>query len=355
MKRILSAFFFLLVLSACSDNEKNIPDPDPDPNPDDGKEEPLNPYKTGVDLSSSTFVGWDAKSMEDPFFMLGYGYDATGKYAHPASVRNKVIDIEKFDLDYDDVVVLRGTSSGPELYIGGTQDECRKSMAERAGFKSSEIYKYANLFKGAVDSSFINDRSFPDLSYRYLGVSQMHVLYHAYFSYMNHMQDRFQTKYLTDGFKADLETKPAAEIVRLYGTHVLNAVKIGERIDYLYRYAEDKHSNSYNWFMYNMHYYFSQGPSMGGTQPGSSAPLKENLYIEAVDGTRPDPNAWMVDITNFEGEKIRFDAWNEITDANLTLVDFRGNNCLIPIHVFVKDPDKKAELMDLIEHYLGAN
>lgn len=355
MNKALSIFFFLLVLSACSDDDKFGPGtkPPPDPNPDDGKEETENPYKTDIDLSSSAFVGWDNKHMEESYFMLGYGYDATGKYAHPVSVRNKVIDIEKFDEDYNDVTLFMATSGGPELQVAGTQKECRETMAERAGFSTSEIIKYKNLFKGAFESSFENDTSFPGLSYSYWGISQLYVKYHVYFLYMSHMQERFQSKYLNDQFKADLETKSPEEIIKRYGTHVLNSIKIGERIDYLYRYAEDKNSNSYEWFLYNMHRYFSQGPSIGGSKPQNNAPLKENIRIEAVDGTLPDPNTWMVDITNYKGEIIQFDAWNRITDANLTFAEFRGNNCLIPIYEFVKNPDKKAELIRVIEKYLG--
>lgn len=357
MKKILSMFFCLLILSACSDNDKYIPEPgpNPDPDPDDGKEEAENPYKTDKDLSSSTFVDWDSKNMSETYFMLGYGYDATGKYAHPASVRNKVLDVEKFDQDYNEITLFKATSGGTELYIAGTLEECRKSMAESAGFDSQKIYKYKNLFKGIFEHAFEKDTSFPRLSYYYRGISQLYVMYHVYFLYMSNMQERFQTKYLNEVFKTDLETKSSEEIVRLYGTHILSGIKIGERMDYLYRYAEDKNSNSAQWFLYSMHRYFSEGPSIGGSQPQGNAPLKENIYIEAVDGTKPDPNAWMVDITNYKGEMILFDGWDNITDANLTLVAFRGNKSLIPIYEFVKDSVKKAELMQYCEKYLGSN
>lgn len=348
MKNLLPVLFvFIFACISCSDNDSN---PDPDPN---GGGEKQNPYKTGKDLSTSSLVTWENKGMDDTFLMLGYGYDATGKYAHPSSIRNKIIDIEKYDADNDAVNFVKSTSSSPELAIDGTQRECIEDMGRQAGFNDAEIGKYTNLFKAKFDSPFKNDSSFPQLSYSYYGTSQVNVVYHLYFLYMSSMQEKFQTKYLTDEFKADLESKSAEEIIRKYGTHILRGVLIGERMDYLYRYAEDKKSNSYNWFVYNIYRYFSHGTTTLGNTPEEDAPLKENLYIEAVDGTLPNPNTWMVDITNFQGERIIFNGWNTITDANLTLVNFRNKDGLIPIYEFVKDPAKKAALVKAYEKYLS--
>ncbi len=357
MKKILLLLFLpIFVFPSCSDTDDGF-EPNHEPEPDGEQEEKKNPYKTGVDMSSSTFFKWDNTGINDQYFMLGYGYDVTGKYAHPSSVRNKVIDMDKYSKDtYGEITFFQSTSSGPELSIGGTQRKCIETMGERAGFDKNEISKYKNLFKGTFDSPFKNDSSFPNLSYSYIGISQVHVLYHLYFFYSSsssRLQERFQSRYLTDEFQADIETISSDEIIKKYGTHVLNSIKIGERMDYLYRYAEDTNSNSYNWFLYNMHQYFSQGPSAWGSKPGKNPPLKENMHIEAVDGTRPNPNVWMIDITNFQGGKIVFNAWDNVTDSNLTLVAFRNDDCLIPIYEFIKNPNKKEELTKVYEKYLS--
>ncbi|PXV63050.1 MAC/Perforin domain-containing protein [Dysgonomonas alginatilytica] len=352
MKKLLSVLFVLvLACVSCSDGDDLTGDPDPNRN--SNGEDKKNPYKTGKDLSSSTFAAWDNKGMKDTYFMLGYGYDVTGKYAHPSAVRNKVIDLEAYDKDEDAVTFFKSTSSGPEWSIGRTRQECLEVLGENAGFSSAEISKYKNLFKEKFDSPFKNDSSFPNLSYYYMGTSQVNVVYHLYFFFSSYRKERFQTKYLTDGFKADLETKSAEEIIKIYGTHILSSIKVGERMDYLYRYAPDENSNSYSWFLYNTHKYFSQGPSAWGSAPENDPPLKENLYIEVVDGTRPNPNTWMVDITNYQGERIIFNGWNTITDDNLTLVAFRNRDCLIPIYELVKDTVKKEALIKAYEKYLS--
>lgn len=350
MKNLLSILFVLaFTCVSCSDSESEN---DPNSNPNEGSEM-QNPYKTGKDLSSSSHIISNNKGMKDKFFMLGYGYDVTGKYAHSSAVRNKILDIEAYDKDEDVVYFMGSTSSGPGLSIERTKEDCLKTLGEEVGFSSNEISKYKNLFKEKFDSPFKNDPTFPDLSYYYIGTSQVHVRYHLFFWYSINNPDYLLSKYLTNEFKADIEAKSPEEIIKIYGTHILSGIRIGERMDYLYRYAEDKHSNSYSWFIYNTHRYFSHGPTMWGSAPKGDAPLKENMYIEVVDGTLDNSNAWMVDITNFQGERILFDGWNTITDDNLTLVDFKSQNSLIPIHEFVKDPTKKKALIKAYEKYLS--
>jgi len=352
-KTLLRIFpILILIFISCSDNIDNT-----NGNGNGNEQEKAqNPYKTDKDLSSSFFLTWDNKVMHDEYFVLGFGYDVTGKYAHPASVRNKVIKIREFVEDYEGtrVYIDRGTSSGPELSIRGTEKECIENMGLKAGFNENEISKYKNLFKGNFISAFEKDTSFPDLSYNYLGITQVNTNCRLSFHYTDYLRELVLSKYLTDEFKADLEIKTAEEIIKQYGTHILKDIGIGERIDYLYRYAADENNNSYNCFIYNNNQYFSLSPLVMCKKPEGDPPLKENLYIEVVDGRRHNPNAWMVDITNFKGERIIFDGWNNIiTNDNLTLVNFRTTDCLIPIYEFIEDPAKKEAFIQAYEKYLS--
>lgn len=354
-KNLFPLLFLMFIVSvSCSDDNHN--DNDDSNNNDGDKEETRNPYRTDIDLSSSQYIAYDKKGMQDTYFMLGYGYDATGKYAHPSSVRNKVLDLEKYKNDYKSSIILRWSSSaGAGLGLNGTKKECIETLGEYVGFSKTETAKYKNLFKDNIDVAFKNDTSFPNLSYKYIGTSQLFTYYHAYFLYLSSMQERFQTKYLTDEFKNDIDTKPAEEIISTYGTHILKGILVGHRADYLYRYAEDVNLNSYDWFLYNNHNYFSFGPWSWGNKPEMEAPLKENLYIAIIDGKQYNPNAWMIDITNYKGEPIVFNGWKDIDDKieNLTLINFRGDDSLIPIYEFVKDPLKKEELKKAYERYLS--
>lgn len=351
IKNLFPLMLLMIIVSvSCSDDNDN------GDNNGGGRGETKNLYKTGNDLSSSSYTNWDKKGMQDIYFMLGYGYDVTGKYAHPSSVRSKVLDLDKYESDYEhSVEKMWSSSAGAELGLSGTKEECIGTMGERAGFSENEITKYKNLFKVTFDSAFKNDTTFRNLSYRYMSTSQVYTYYHTYFMYLSYMQERFQDRYLTDEFKNDIESKSAEEIINKYGTHILRAIIVGFRGDYLYRYAEDGNANSYNWFLYNIHNYFSVGPWSWASEPQGESPLKENLYIEMIDGKQHNSNNWMVDITNYTGEPIVFNGWKDINDEieNLTLINFRSKDCLIPIYEFVKDPLKKEELIKAYERYLS--
>ncbi|MBD8389027.1 MAC/perforin domain-containing protein [Dysgonomonas sp. BGC7] len=344
-----SVFSFLLLLlfafASCSDdNGYQDPIPNLTPTP-----EPTNPYKTGKDLSSSKSVSWKNKGVEDNYFMLGYGFDATGKFAHPASVRNKIFDVDKYKADRDGAVTLFKVLSGSaEIIFIGTKAECLDRLASLGGFSKDESVKYKNLFKATFETAFINDISFPELDYSYSGYSSTAAIYLARFLY----RQQTATKYLTEEFKADLQKLSPDEIIKKYGTHLLREVYVGQRIDYLYRANSSDLRILNSWSGYNAYYYF-RIPTSGLTvyKPDVASPQKENLYIEAVDGTSSKPNAWMIDITNYQSEPIVFEGWGNITDETMVLVNF-SDEALIPIYDLVEDTTKKEELRQAYEKYL---
>lgn len=355
MKHILALLFLsLLVFMSCSEDNRLNPDPDGDnSDPDNNKKE--NPYHTNIDLSSKKSVTWDDENMEDEYLMLGYGYDITGNYAHPSSVRSKVINFKELEEDYGDLVTfMMSTSASAELNIGYTRNECVQSLGRYAGLTDEEILKYKkNLFKDKFESAFKDDTSFPYLDYKYLGISEMYVNYHLFYIVMPYMQKRIAEKYVTQEFSSDIDTKSPEEIINKYGTHILTSILIGKRIDHFYRFAEDQNSNSYNWFLFNINSYFTRQQSASTNAQEADPPLKENLYVEVIDGTQHKPNAWMFDITNYKGQHIKFEGWeNGSIYKNNTLINFRSTQGVVPIFNFVKEGDKKEALMKAYEKYL---
>lgn len=351
MKKLTYLFLSLaIVCSSCSgdDDDTIRPKPEPNPDPNPGEEVEDNPYKTDVDLSENTFTDWDNTGIDDDYFMLGYGYDATGKYAHPSSVRNIVIDMAKLAADDWDITIVRSSSADSDLYINGSIQDCISSLAEKAGFNHYEISTYKNLFKGMFDTPFSNDTSFPDLNYRYMGYSMMPILCHAYFIY----NERYFTNrdYLSEDFKSDLENLSPDEVITKYGTHVLKAILLGGRVDYLYRYLPND-ENAYYWFLYNSDEYF-KFPGRTPNKPDETRPLKENLFVEVIQGIRKNPSEWMIDITN-GGSPVMFNGEDIITADNLTLVNFRNNEGLIPIYMLVNDEVKRDEIQEAMVRYLS--
>lgn len=312
-------------------------------------EEKINPYFTGIDLSNTAHIDWRTKDLTDTYYMLGYGYDITGKYAHPASTRNKVIDVEAFDKDGGTIFQSFSSSGGPKFEISGTKETCIQTMGQRAGLSSEELTKYKHIFRETFESTFKNDTTFRSIDYEYEGVSQ--VLVYATFGIFEMDLNEFQSKYLTSAFKNDLETKTAKEIIALYGTHVLKKIDVGQRMDYLYRHNQE--SNGRKWFIPTMYKYFMPTPSTWTETPKEAAPLKQNLAVELVGGNKLAPNFWMIDITNYTGEKIVSQEWNNISKTAPTLVDFFKKDGVIPIYKFVKDETKKQALIEAYNAYLG--
>lgn len=311
--------------------------------------EKINPYFTGINLSNSSLINWKRLDLTEKYFMLGYGYDITGKYAHPASIRNKVIDVEVFHKDSGKVLSGFGSMNGPELEISGTREACIKTMGERAGLSSDELAKYKHIFKETFESAFKNDTTFKSLDYQYEGISQ--VILFANFGIYDINFEEIESKYLTAQFKKDLETKAATEVISLYGTHVLKRIKVGQRMDYLYRHNQEPHGG--RWLIPTIHKYFRPGPSTWRDTPQDAAPLKENLSIQLVGGNNQHPNSWMIDVTNYTGEKVVSQEWCNLSETNHTLVDFDRNDGVIPIYKFVKDKTKKQELIEAYNTYLG--
>lgn len=312
-------------------------------------EEKNNPYFTGIDLSNTAHINWQTKDYTDEYYMLGYGYDITGKYAHPASTRNKVIDLEAFDKDDGTIFQSFSSSGGPELGISGTREACLKTMGQRAGLSSEELARYKHIFKETFESAFKNDTTFKSLDYQYEGISQ--VVIFATFGIYDLDFSEFQSKYLTAQFKKDLETKSAKEIIALYGTHVLKRINIGQRMDYLYRHNQEY--NGRRWLTPTIRKHFAPGPSLWTETPPEAAPLKQNLAVELVGGNRLASNFWMIDVTNYTGEKIVSQEWSNLSETNHTLVDFDRNDGVIPIYKFVKDETKKKALIVAYNAYLG--
>lgn len=340
--RYLFVYCFLFIFISCSE-DKDFPD--------SPSEEKQNPYKTGIELSSSETINCDNKGMSDNYFMLGYGFDVTGKYAHPAWVRNKILDIDKYqEIRGGGVTLFNALSSEAKIISSGTKEEYLNQLARLAGFGETEIAKYKNLFSATLATTFAKDTSFSTLNYYYSGYSSTGVSYLARFMYSDYFKKKYMQECLTNEFKTDLKSLSPNDVLKKYGTHLLREVFVGRRIDYLYR---ANTSDFGSWDGYNAYYYLNiPNSALTVYKPTTTPPQKENVYIEIVDGTPPSPNAWMFDITNGKGEFATYKGWVNTTDSNLSLVYF-SDKALVPIYELVDDDIKKEELYQAYEKYLG--
>lgn len=341
--------FLLLALSiSCSDN-KHSSEVDPEP-------QTSNPFKTGIDLTTPYALSWENKGTADNYFMLGYGFDATGKYAHPAWVKNKILDVKKYkESGEGEVMMFKSTALSAKRDYEGTKEQYLNRLAISAGFEENEAGKYKRLFSATFATAFTPDTTFTTLDYRYSGYSSTNSYYRASFTHLESNLKRMR-EYLTDEFKADVQALPPDSIIKKYGTHLLREVYVGRRIDYLYRANTSDTEVLRAWSTYNAYYYLKiAGSGLTIYKPRTQNPEKENIYFEIIDGMPPHPNAWMIDITNFEGEPVAFSGWSDTNNSDdLSLVHFSDEGkSLIPIYKCVEDDDKREELYRSYERYLS--
>lgn len=341
MKKSSLLFLSLLVFFSCSEKD------------DFDVEE--NKFKTGIDMSVVYKFNYQNKGVDDNYFMIGYGYDMTGKFAHPEWVRSKIINTENFEADYDGRIVRAGAFANyPDMSISGTESYCRKGLASIAGFSEAEVEKYKNLFRESIIPAFDKDTAFSNLDYYYSGISQIHSWYRTFLDY-DVLVENLQERYLTEEFKKDIQERSPEEIIRLYGTHILTSVLVGERVDFLYR-TSNVHTNQYSAYtrlLYNCRYFSLSPTELTEQQNVSQSDDKENIYFEVIGG-KSYKNGWMVDITNCLGDPIVYNGWDKLTDSNLALIGFSTSyNTQLPIYELVTDTSKKEALRLAVEKYLS--
>lgn len=353
MKQLLFLLFSIILFTSCSDDDNNNQDPIDQPTEQ-------NKYKTGTDLSKtyplakphSTFTG-------EAFHSLGYGYDITGKYAHPDWIRKKIVDAQKFEDDhYYDVmhhwkVFVHG---GWGTKTGTREDITAQLLKDEKIVIGNSSTEHNNIFKAMFEMPFENDTTYSDLKYYYAMDAFVSSWYEHYFDLRSYEDLSILTNYLTDEFKSDLNSKSADEIIKLYGTHVLMDIIAGWRQDFYYR------STSNSQLQEKM--VSASGRFLSSTPGILMEPLpqdpeeKENLYSEYISGVNPTekPNAWMFDITNYE-DKVKFDLRkNAIERESTVLVDFGKRSlkgAVIPIYEFVADAAKKEALTKAYQAYLN--
>lgn len=347
---VLLSSIFMLGLWSCSD-DKDVVNPDPNPDP----EEVVNKYITGVDLSQSYSLPNSHEVGHSVYNVLGYGYDVTGKYAHPSWVKAQVIDVVK--LANEKEFSVYESRPHPSTALGVMQGEIKDVLTQTCRARSillQEKEQYPDkIFKGMLSLPFTDDNSFKDIDYYYSTLYLMSAT--LQFELFDYDKDDFSEHYLSKEFSDDLVLSTGTEIVEKYGTHVLLGVVLGKREDFIYRSSSKKQlqlgllvrpeqvfGKKPDSFLY---------PTMGETYD------KENIYHEMIGLKAPKTNTWMIDYTNFPKNKIieTLD-FGETGKEDAVLIDFIGGshfNPLIPIYEVIKDEVKQKEVKEAFEKYLS--
>lgn len=216
MNKIYWLFTLLSVLYSCSDVEEFSNNLSP---------QPL--------LKPSTRFAGDQK-----YDVLGYGYDVTGEYLHPLSVRNPVLDIAKYEKDYFERLQNSTSTYGyDQMYYGYSASDYTKDITQETNVTGTMNYGNEKVdtipyFSGNITSNnyLKTEYSYSD-KYSFASVDAIRNRKHIWIN----DEVGCLSNYLSESFKVDLERLSSDRIIERYGTHVLTDFIIGGRYKLMYR------------------------------------------------------------------------------------------------------------------------
>lgn len=175
---------------------------------------------------------------DEKYDVLGYGYDATGEYLHPLSVRNPVLDIAKYEKDSIDRLQYGTSSYGfDQMYYGYSASDYTMDITKETNVTANMSYGSEKVdtvpyFSGNITyNNYLKTEYAYSDKYSFASVDAVRNRKHIW------INDEVSclSNYLSESFKADLERLSPDRIVERYGTHVLTDFIIGGRYKIMYR------------------------------------------------------------------------------------------------------------------------
>ncbi|GAB3415409.1 MAC/perforin domain-containing protein [Niabella aquatica] len=309
-----------------------------------------------VDIeSTSPTIGSGTKpraSMDNQYDVLGYGYDATGRYANISSSKLPVIDLQKFALnDNSHLSIINGV----EDYFDYTYAENASSFSDSLSVKVGLKGNFFKLFKGEVSAIFGNSSSFK-ASYshatatKYLEQRRLKLV-----STIENLRDN----YLTNAFQNDLQTMSAAQLVEAYGTHVMTNITLGAKFSLAYK-TESRNVDKTNSVkaglavnaLFKM---LDVTADVNYNSSDSKFNYNQMVYYRSIGGDGTQSLIGELTLDNTTPIKLNINQWQSTCKPqNAILINF-GENGLIPLYEFINDVSKKAEVMNYIISYIDNN
>ena len=98
--------------------------------------------------------------------VLGFGYDVTGEYLHPRSVRSPVLDIEQYEKDHEKRLIYSTSSFGfDRMYYGYSSSDYVKNITTET--KATYTMNYGNEKDTSFFSANITNNSYLKTEYSY--------------------------------------------------------------------------------------------------------------------------------------------------------------------------------------------
>lgn len=294
--------------------------------------------------------------------ILGYGYDVTGEYLHPISVKSPILNIERYNQDHSARIQLGTPSFGNDkMYHGYSSFDYIKNVTTET--KATINMNYGTEKDTLFFSGIITKNSYLKTEYSYsdkYSFASLDAIRNIKYIYINDEVNRI-ADYLSDSFKEDLERLTPDRIVERYGTHVLTDFILGGRYKLIFRSVITNIKNSSSkkravksGFMASLDK-IGFNYNLESTETIDISLAQENrnkeMYVQFYGGSGTNVK---YDLEKGAPSSIDIQSW----EKSISL----GNSCLTninwketyPIYDFIKDPIKKEEIKLAVQRHIEA-
>lgn len=316
--------------------------------------EELESSASGGDLNNGSRKSSAKFAGDGAYDVLGYGYNATGEYANSNSAGYQVIDIERFKNEQTGRLITDNVFSQEFIEEYGEHAEAYSKMVSTKVGATAGFSLFKKLISVSFSSSVVNNSSNKfDAKY----------IYGSYNLLIKQRRFRFNatpallSDYLTPEFTNDLQSNSPQQIVNDYGTHVAIDIFTGAKLDVMFQ-SETTNENRERAARVGVKVGVNKILDVNVENNVDTSESDKNYSRKLTFRTRGgDPSKGLVGDLDLEvaNPKVSITNWqNSSTPANSVLVEF-GNNGLIPLYEFIKDPVKKAQMKAYIDQYLIDN
>lgn len=314
-----------------------------------GNEESLA-HTTSVSMRSAGDSKYD---------VLGYGYDITGDYLHPMSVKNPVLDIEKYYKDYPSRIVTGTPSFGHDkMFYGYDALDFSAKMTDDINHNCEVSFPIDDaVFGGSISKNiFFNSRYSYSTKYSF---ASLDIIRNRKYIRINDEVDRI-SKYISKDFLEDINRLTPERLIERYGTHVITDFTIGGRYRLIYRSVIESIDDSIlKRDAVKAGFSFTLGKiglkyNVENNNPEIGASLKtenhnKELFVMFYGGKgsnmRYDLEKGMPTGVDIKGWEDNID----LSNSSLTNISWKET---FPLYFFIKDPTKKAMVKQTIDNYI---
>ncbi len=279
--------------------------------------------------------------------VLGYGYDASGVFMSNLSVKNPVIDVNKFYNSEPANIDIGLPIDGERMTISGSNIEEYKTNL------SAHLDSHVGIakFSGDVNVTFTTATSY-NTNYSYARYTS--------FTYrkrllINSTIDNL-TKYLSAQFLNDIQNQDANYIVRTYGTHVLTGIYLGQRLDFSYEgisSSTNKKESVEAGLKISVGKVFTFNTNVNVRDSLAKTVKEATLNFRYVGG-EPNkiPDALSISMSLIPLPTYDLNPWLESCSMDNARFINIVPNTMINIYDLIKDPYKKIAVKEATERYL---